>query len=100
MFPLSVQMQNKKSKAPTLNKIPYFHTITGPTLFFSGEKNRKIKKIIKSFSYLPTFLFSILAETRLFFFTHKAKSTALYGKSIIQDAVLLNTEKRVIRYRK
>ena len=44
---LSVKMQNKKSKAPTFNKIH-------PVLFWG--KNRKIKK---SFSYLPTNFFSV-----------------------------------------
>ena len=62
---LSVKMQNKKVKHRPSTKYWYFHTITGLTLFFSGEKNRKIKK---SFSYLLTKLFfSMLVETQLFF---------------------------------
>ena len=63
---LSVKMQNKKVKHRPLTKHLYFHKITGPTLFFSGEKNRKIKK--KKF-LLPTnlFFFGMLVETQLFF---------------------------------
>ena len=65
---LSVKMQNKKVNHRPSTKYLYFHKITGPTLFFSGEKIVKKKKK-KSFSYLPTiFFFSLLEETQLFFY--------------------------------
>ena len=56
-------MQNKKVEHPPSTKYSYFHKITGPTLFFSGEKIEK-KKFL-----LPTdhFFFSILVKTQLFF---------------------------------
>ena len=41
---LSVKMQNKKIKHRLSKQYLYFHKITDPTLFFSGEENRKIKK--------------------------------------------------------
>ena len=34
---LSVKMQNKQVKHRPSTKYSYFHNITGPTLFFSGE---------------------------------------------------------------
>ena len=62
---LSIKMQNKKEKHRPSTKYLYFHKITGPTLFFSGEK---IENKTKRFSYLPTkFLFSMLVETQLYF---------------------------------
>ena len=38
---LSVKMQNKKLKHRPSTKYLYFHKITGPTLFFSGENRNK-----------------------------------------------------------
>ena len=38
---LSVKMQNKKAKHRSSTKYMYFNKITGPTLFFSGEKIEK-----------------------------------------------------------
>ena len=35
-------MQNKKVKHQPSAKYLYFHKITGPTLFFSGERIEKI----------------------------------------------------------
>ena len=60
-------MQSKKVKHRPSTKYLYFHKITGPILFFSGEKKRKIKKKKKKF-LLPTdhFVFSMLVETQLF----------------------------------
>ena len=81
-------MQNKKLKHRPSTKYPYFHKITGPTLFFSGEEiekkkkkkkknkqtnKKKKKKKKKRFSYLPTNFFSILAETQLFFTPYDEK---------------------------
>ena len=65
---LSVKCKNKKSKTPTLNKISVFSYLIAATLFFSGEKNRKIIKKKVSPTYRP-FFFSMLMETQLFF-TH------------------------------
>ena len=38
---LSIKMQNKTVKHQPSTKYLYFHKITGPTVFFSGEKIEK-----------------------------------------------------------
>ena len=63
---LSVKMQNKQVKRrSSTTKYLYFHTITGPTLFFSGEKNKKNKK--KFLLSIDQIFFSMLVETQLLF---------------------------------
>ena len=54
-------MQNKKVKHRPSTKYLYFHKITGPILFFSGEKRKKV-----SLTYRPIFFFSMLVETASF----------------------------------
>ena len=52
---LSVKMQNKKKvKHRPSTKYLYFHTITGPTLFFSGEK----KNVSPTYRPILFFFFS------------------------------------------
>ena len=66
VFVMISKNAKQKSKALILNKIPVF--ITGPILFFCGEKKRK--ETLKKKFLLPTdqiFFFSILAETQQFF---------------------------------
>ena len=60
-------MQNKNVKHRPSTKYLHFHKITGPFLFFSGEKIEKKKKKKKKILLLTDqFFFSMLAETQLF----------------------------------
>ena len=69
-------MQNKKVKHRAITKYLHFHKITGPTLFYSGEKKlknnkkKKKKKKEKKKFLLPTdkFFFSTFVETQLYFY--------------------------------
>ena len=44
---LSVKVQNKKVKHRPSTKYLYFYKITGPILFFSGEKQKNKKKFLQ-----------------------------------------------------
>ena len=57
-------MENKKVKHRPSTKYLYFHKITGPTLFFSGEKTENKKKF-----HIPT---------DQIFFQHVSGNTAIF----------------------